>query len=107
RLPRGPLPYVGRPDETPVPVFDLVHGSPEDEDEYLIEPADVWPLRGDLHTQATFFGHTHVQGGFAITGEGIQVIRGEGVLELLPDNLYLLNPGSIGQPRDRDPRAAY
>ena len=31
----------------------------------------------------------------------------EAVLEIHPDTLYLINPGSVGQPRDGDPRAAY
>jgi len=31
----------------------------------------------------------------------------KGTLELEPDYFYLLNPGSVGQPRDGDPRAAY
>jgi diadenosine tetraphosphatase ApaH/serine/threonine PP2A family protein phosphatase len=29
------------------------------------------------------------------------------VMDLEPDNRYLVNPGSVGQPRDRDPRSAY
>jgi diadenosine tetraphosphatase ApaH/serine/threonine PP2A family protein phosphatase len=59
-------------------------------------------------SQLTFFGHTHVQGGFRIK-------RGSVVLELDPRHKlhltrhqsYLVNPGSVGQPRDGDPRAAY
>ena len=38
---------------------------------------------------------------------GIRRIFPDGVLELEPDHLYLLNPGSVGQPRDMDPKAAY
>ena len=97
KLPRGPLRYED---------FDLVHGSPLDEDEYLITLADVAPLRGHLETSATFFGHTHVQGGFLVTRGGAKGIA-PSTLELEPDHLYLLNPGAVGQPRDGDPRAAY
>ena len=60
-----------------------------------------------------FFGHTHLQGGF-FSKQGrvgaIPAVR-KGAkridLELEPDMLYMVNPGSVGQPRDGDPRAAY
>jgi predicted phosphodiesterase len=87
--------------------FDLVHGSPADEDEYLIALDDVRPLRPLLTSRVTFFGHTHVQGGFLLTRGGVKRIMGEGTLELEPHHYFLLNPGSVGQPRDGDPRAAY
>jgi diadenosine tetraphosphatase ApaH/serine/threonine PP2A family protein phosphatase len=97
-LPRGPLRYDD---------FDLTHGSPDDEDEYLITPADAAPLRDSLMAQLTFFGHTHVQGGFLVARYAAKRIPAPGVLELEQDHFYLVNPGSVGQPRDGDPRAAY
>jgi diadenosine tetraphosphatase ApaH/serine/threonine PP2A family protein phosphatase len=60
-----------------------------------------------LNASLTFFGHTHVQGGFLFTRRGIKRIAPEGVLELEPDHRYLLNPGLVGQPRDLNPKAAY
>jgi predicted phosphodiesterase len=102
RLPRGPLPVEGFG-----PGFDLSHGSPLDEDEYLITPADVAPLRAYLETRLTFFGHTHVQGGFLLPRGGAKRIATSNTLELEADHFYLINPGSVGQPRDEDPRAAY
>jgi len=98
RLPRGPLPYEG---------IDLVHGSPADEDEYLISPEDALPVRAYLGAQVTFFGHTHVQGGFLVAQRAAMRILPAGVFELEPQHFYLINPGSVGQPRDGDPRAAY
>lgn len=97
-LPRGPF-RVGD--------FELVHGSPLDEDEYLIHAGDVAMARDGLDTQITFFGHTHVQGGFLLARGGIRRIMPDGVLEVESHHLYLLNPGSVGQPRDMDPKAAY
>ena len=97
-LPRGPLRYED---------YDLVHGSPGDEDEYLVTSFDVGSTRELLETQATFFGHTHVQGGFLLTRGGIRPIAPRGTLELEPQHSYLLNPGAVGQPRDGDSRAAY
>lgn len=101
-LARGPLRTDG---------FDLVHGSPLDEDEYLISPGDVNVQRAALDARVTFFGHTHVQGGFLVARGGVRrILPGWGFdnsLVIEPDHYYLLNPGSVGQPRDMDPRAAY
>jgi predicted phosphodiesterase len=98
RLPRGPLRYDD---------FDLAHGSPEDEDEYLVTLADAAPLRDLLTAQLTFFGHTHMQGGFLLARRATRRIAPVGVLELEADHFYLVNPGAVGQPRDGDWRAAY
>jgi predicted phosphodiesterase len=98
RLPRGPLPYEG---------FDLVHGSPVDEDEYLVTMNDVAAIVKDIETPLTFFGHTHHQGGFLIARNAIKTIDPQLVLELEGRYRYLVNPGSVGQPRDGDPHAAY
>jgi len=98
RMPRGPLRYED---------FDLVHGSPADEDEYLITDFDAEGAREAIGAPLTFFGHTHIQGGFLFTRRAVKRIPPGGVLELEPDHYYLINPGSVGQPRDGDPRAAY
>ena len=103
-LPKGPA-LVDR--------FHLVHGSPLDEDEYLVSRADVEGLFGYLEVPLTFFGHTHMQGGFQFVGKRVRRIpqtqeeERESLLELEPDSWYLLNPGSVGQPRDQDPRTSY
>lgn len=97
-LPRGPVRYED---------YDLIHGSPADEDEYLVTSFDVSEVRPLLDTPVTWFGHTHIQGGFLVARGGIRAIQPPGMLELEPQHLYLLNPGSVGQPRDTDPRAAY
>jgi predicted phosphodiesterase len=102
RLPRGPLPISGAGY-----LFDLAHGSPLDEDAYLITPGDAGPLRAYLETHVTFIGHTHVQGGFLLARGGTRRVAPRGALDLHPDHFYLINPGSVGQPRDNDPRAAY
>jgi diadenosine tetraphosphatase ApaH/serine/threonine PP2A family protein phosphatase len=98
QLPRGPMRIDG---------FDLAHGSPADEDEYLITPRDAAEVYADLDSRLSFFGHTHVQGGFLIARGGVKRIIPAQALELEPDHYYLVNPGSVGQPRDGDPRAAY
>jgi diadenosine tetraphosphatase ApaH/serine/threonine PP2A family protein phosphatase len=82
-------------------------GSPLDEDEYLVGLDDVRFLGDYLETQLTFFGHTHLQGGFLLTKRSVKRFIPDRTLQIEPDYFYLINPGSVGQPRDGDPRAAY
>ena len=103
-LPLGP---VGVED------FQLAHGSPLDEDEYLLSLADALPVLNSLEASPVFFGHTHLQGGFRwMNGKFESLDRprgGEPELRLRVDRdaALLVNPGSVGQPRDGDPRAAW
>lgn len=91
----------------------LVHGSPLDEDEYVSSIADASNIFPYLESGLTFFGHTHLQGGFAwLRGtQGFVDRPTERVARLQlfldPAGCWLVNPGSVGQPRDGDPRAAY
>ena len=103
-LPRGPL---------VVDDFAICHGAPYDEDEYVISPNLAASSFQSLECPIVFFGHSHVQGGYfekrRHIGEigRVRLDEREFTLEIEPDAAYLLNPGSVGQPRDRDPRAAY
>lgn len=111
------LSYLRQLDVGPLPVgdFQVVHGSIRDEDEYVFTRQEAGENLRLAQVALTFCGHTHFQGGFALRDEkgveGIQVRAQEGAnsaeLDLEPDRKYLINPGSIGQPRDGDPRAAY
>ncbi|HUS04955.1 MAG TPA: metallophosphoesterase family protein [Bryobacteraceae bacterium] len=96
-LPQGPL---------EVEKFQILHGSPGDEDEYLVNVADAEYAARFLDRQLSFFGHTHVQGGFYFTRSGTKRI-GQEAIQVEDTAVYLINPGSVGQPRDHDPRAAY
>ena len=95
--------------------FQIVHGSPVDEDEYVLGPGQALPALRSLSSQMTLFGHTHNQGGFMISPAGrFQSIRLPSKQEftnfafkLEEGGRYLINPGSIGQPRDGDWRAAF
>lgn len=94
-----------------------VHGSLVDEDEYLLSTEDAERQRTRARMQITFFGHTHVQGGFAANAAGEwfrlrPVYSHEDAaesydLDLRSAATYLINPGAVGQPRDRDWRAAF
>jgi diadenosine tetraphosphatase ApaH/serine/threonine PP2A family protein phosphatase len=86
--------------------FQILHGSPADEDEYLVNVDEVQHIIQYLHLGLSFFGHTHLQGGFLIQRNGVRRLTRDRIdLEERPS--YLINPGSVGQPRDGDPRAAY
>ncbi|HEX4771731.1 MAG TPA: metallophosphoesterase family protein [Bryobacteraceae bacterium] len=93
--------------------FQIWHGSPVDEDEYLTAPGEAARCFSEMHGPLGFFGHTHLQGGFFAKHGYVGILpqvrfsEREYVLELEPDVTYMVNPGSVGQPRDRDPRAAY
>jgi predicted phosphodiesterase len=109
QLPPGPLLI---PD---VPGAQFVHGSPADEDEYLVTTDDAFESLVESSVPLTFFGHSHVQGAFSST-PGQDALRpiyaSVGKAEsaewpLLRGTHYLVNPGSVGQPRDGDWRAAF
>ncbi|MGH9521124.1 MAG: metallophosphoesterase family protein [Terriglobales bacterium] len=109
-LPEGPL-KVNAVDHA---LF--VHGSPADEDEYLLMLPDAQRLLDVNSPEVTFFGHTHVQGGFLASKDDAAVIRpvyqSKDKTETYKFHLhrgshYLVNPGSVGQPRDGDWRAAF
>lgn len=102
QLQRGPLRI-----EEPHGSFQLVHGSPTDEDQYVTERADAEMILSWLTERVTFFGHTHLQGGFLMGPKGTMRIQAWKGLQIEPDYQYLVNPGSVGQPRDGDSRAAY
>jgi predicted phosphodiesterase len=161
RLPRGPVFPTTSDDEKPV--ASCVHGSPLDEDQYILNMRDAWAPLQQMKTQITFFGHTHIQGGFAqrehewrelrprypvtrspearqteteVEATAAKRVLGRAgksgraarkaakatveqaavslrnqpqswTLELEPGTRHLINPGSVGQPRDYDWRAAF
>lgn len=92
----------------------ICHGSSFDEDAYIFSVYDAQQAFRSLPHPATFFGHTHVPTLFSLQVEHGQtnlrarLLSGSRtVIDLEPEARYLINPGSVGQPRDRDPRAAY
>jgi predicted phosphodiesterase len=93
--------------------FQLVHGSAADEDEYVLAPNEAESAFTYLETRVAFFGHTHVQGGFVWNQSRVEILprvaprAHQLAMEIDPACAYLINPGSVGQPRDGDPRAAY
>ncbi len=99
----GSLPYLHR-----APDLLLVHASPIEPERwhYIHGMADVDEHFAAFTERLCFVGHSHRPGVYAITGDR-DVGRGGGCKSLRPEFRYLVNVGSVGQPRDRDPRAAY
>ncbi|MBI2206563.1 MAG: metallophosphoesterase family protein [Candidatus Rokubacteria bacterium] len=87
----------------------LVHASPRqpDEWEYLIGAEDGWSAFGDFATRLCFIGHSHRPAVWSLGSSGPDYEAGLGDLPLESGRRYIINVGSVGQPRDRDPRAAY
>jgi diadenosine tetraphosphatase ApaH/serine/threonine PP2A family protein phosphatase len=92
------------------------HGSPNDEDEYILSEGVARNALERTPADVTFFGHTHLQGGVALRQGIVQVIKPVYLdrnsaatfrLEVQPNTKYLINPGSVGQPRDADWRSAF
>jgi predicted phosphodiesterase len=101
-LPQGPIEIA--------PGLAICHGSPLDEDTYVFSDIDAFEIFSNFASPVTFFGHTHIPSLFSLQGRkiGVTALRGtSGRIVLDPEARYLINPGSIGQPRDRDPRASY
>lgn len=88
----------------------LVHGSPRDPLwEYVTSPDQAGEIFAATDASYTFVGHTHVPLVFVLGRDGTVgygTPRDKMLLRLESDRL-IVNAGSVGQPRDGDPRAAY
>jgi diadenosine tetraphosphatase ApaH/serine/threonine PP2A family protein phosphatase len=102
-LPQGPLVV----DEQ----VEICHGSPFDEDSYTFDELDAVRALKVSRRMLCLFGHTHCPVTFQLSQERVETIGASGLtesrVELDRESKYLINPGSVGQPRDGDPRAAY
>lgn len=93
----------------------ICHGSPEDEDAYMFTEAEARSAFDATTGRVVFFGHSHVPCIFELSVDadgreslvGVLLRGSRVVIDLDPNRRYLINPGSVGQPRDRDPRGAY
>ena len=106
-LPKGPVMVDD--------VVEVCHGTPFDEDVYIFDQDDALRALDAASRHVCFFGHTHLPVAFQHSDEdaSLDVVIPElcspeptGVV-LDAARKHLVNPGSVGQPRDGDPRAAY
>lgn len=98
------LPLVGEVGDA-----TLVHaspGHPEDWD-YLLEAEDGYAAFPAFATRLCFVGHSHVPAVWAQGSWGREHEKGAAEIVIEAGCRYIVNVGSVGQPRDRDARAAY
>lgn len=100
--------------EGPIDVDDVVeicHGSPFDEDAYIFDELDAVRALKVSNRPLCLFGHTHYPVTFELSDDSFDNIGSAAAPQMqvqMKDGCkYLINPGSVGQPRDGDPRAAY
>jgi len=102
-LARGPVDVGGD--------YRIAHGSPLDEDAYLLHSREALQAFDGFRCQLCFYGHTHLAEGYELDERAQRLSHvgfEPGVWFQLRDGCrYLINPGSVGQPRDRDPRLAF
>jgi diadenosine tetraphosphatase ApaH/serine/threonine PP2A family protein phosphatase len=86
----------------------LVHASPSLPRawRYVLSAADAGPEFESFDETVCFIGHSHVPLVIAESEHDLREIPRDGV-EFEPDTRYIINVGSVGQPRDGDPRAAF
>src|SRR5262249_38222674 len=91
------------------PEVEICHGTPFDEDYYVFDPADAQRAIEAARAPICLFGHTHVPA-ICATAEAPTPKRADladDEVQLPANGSVLINVGSVGQPRDGDPRAAY
>jgi len=102
-LPEGPI-YI---DE----LVEICHGSPFNEDAYIFDELDAVRALKTSSRPLCLFGHTHYPVTFELSADAFDTLvpttASVAELWLKEGAKYLVNPGSVGQPRDGDPRAAY
>lgn len=99
------LPYTVREG-----AVEYCHGSPLDPEQYeyifLVEQAEeLVPVLADL-ADVTFIGHSHLPRAYALTRGGATSVLADTV-EFKAGFKYIVSIGSVGQPRDGDPRACF
>ncbi len=107
-LPPGPIAIDDR--------VEICHGTPFDEDHYIFDAGDARRALEAASRPLCLFGHTHLPVVFHLRASTLDGFVPDGVSDLPISDIpastgagiaYLVNPGSVGQPRDGDPRAAF
>jgi predicted phosphodiesterase len=102
QLPEGPAVVDG--------AFAISHGTPIDEDAYIFGEIEALNVFRQTTFPVCFFGHSHFPVVFGLSPDAIQTVLTIGTsfrFKLRAGVRYLINPGSIGQPRDGNPLASF
>ena len=100
-MPQGPI--------TLEQEIQISHGSPHDEDFYILNQWDARPILHQSKSWIVFYGHTHLPMIYSTESKFSQYFpeEDESHYRLSKDEQYLINPGSVGQPRDLNPKASF
>jgi predicted phosphodiesterase len=101
-LPEGPMMVDGH--------FAICHGTPLDEDAYIFGELEALNVFRHTDFPVCFFGHSHFPVIFALSPDSITTILTVAPsfrFKLRPGVRYLINPGSVGQPRDGNPLCSF
>lgn len=85
----------------------MVHGSPSDYFKYIITLTDALYEESFMKKKKVFVGHSHRAGVFSITDKRYFPLPEGGEFTFEDDKKYIVNPGSVGQPRDLNPDASF
>ena len=92
-------------------LIQICHGTPFDEDAYVFDDLDALRALHAAQRPLCLFGHTHVQVGHSLSGDRFVLATSADsrplTIAIEEASRYLVNPGSVGQPRDGDPRAGF
>ena len=86
----------------------VCHGWLNSFDKYILDTLDAkenFDLSGD-DKKVTLFGHTHLPCVYVSSSNGVEFIE-KSEVDIIEGSKYLINPGSVGQPRDGDSRASF
>lgn len=98
----------GLPDTLNYGPFVAVHGAPKNHNTYLFSWEDILPhiyFMDEQNCDICFMGHTHTPAVFST--DGTYALNKDNRISLERNRVYFINPGSVGQPRDDDPRASF
>jgi predicted phosphodiesterase len=101
-LPRGPVVVDG--------LFAIAHGTPMDEDAYIFGEIEALNVFRRTEFPLCFFGHSHFPIIFGLSPEAITTVLSVAPsfrFRLREGVRYLVNPGSVGQPRDGSPLSSF
>jgi len=113
RLTRNNLQWLYNLQEGPAIVdgaFAIAHGTPIDEDAYIFGEIEALNVFRQTTFPLCFFGHSHFPVIFGLSPDAIHTYLTTSPtfrFRLEPGMRYLVNPGSIGQPRDGNPMASF
>lgn len=96
--------------EVRMPEFLLVHGAPVDYFTYILDKATAARAFAATDAPLIFVGHTHLADCYSLAPSGSidhRFYQTGGTLALEPGTRYIVNAGSVGQPRDLNPEASF